>query len=292
MKIVLILGLLPLLASAHNKIVYGSDNRKEVYESAVKLQKLAESTAGMIRTSSLSLNLISTTYSYNYSTLNQGEILCPSQRFGEQPTLPICSGFLIAPDLLVTAGHCMDSEDSCSSFSWVFDYKLANSTSRFPSIKMQDVYKCKQIIKYEKDDYMDKDYAIIKLDRKVLNRKPLKLALENVQAGDQLVMIGHPSGLPTKVTDNAQVLRLQLDSFKTNLDAFHGNSGSAVFDAQTLEVVGILVRGAKDYNMVTENARTCSAVNVKPDYAGGESVSHISQIFNALMQYEYQQVIR
>ena len=35
--------------------------------------------------------------------------------------------------------------------------------------------------------------------------------------------------------------------FVTSLDAFGGNSGSGVFNANTFEMMGILVSGAKDY---------------------------------------------
>ena len=44
-----------------------------------------------------------------------------------------------------------------------------------------------------------------------------------------LVVIGHPSGLPTKIADGAWVRNNESEYyFVTNLDTFGGNSGSAV----------------------------------------------------------------
>jgi len=60
-----------------------------------------------------------------------------------------------------------------------------------------------------------------------------------------------------------------LDWFVANTDTFVGNSGSGVFDANTKELVGILVRGAQDY--VADGS--CNRVNVCPnDGCRGEDV--------------------
>ncbi len=62
-----------------------------------------------------------------------------------------------------------------------------------------------------------------------------------------LVVIGRPSGLPTKVADGAQVRSVNDVFLVANLDTYGGNSGSAVFNAVTGVVEGILVRGDTDY---------------------------------------------
>jgi V8-like Glu-specific endopeptidase len=270
-----------IVANAHNKIVYGVDNRKDLYEVEPRLQEVAQSTAAMVNNSKLGMNYIVSSSNYLASTLGQREMLCSDQRFKEQPVLAYCSGFLIAPDVLVTAGHCMDSENSCSGYSWVFGFNLASSVQVYPRVTNDNIYKCKEVIKTRLDSLTDQDYAIIKLDRPVTgNRKPLKLATRRAEVGDEILMIGHPSGLPTKIADGAQVLGQQTASFRTNLDAFHVNSGSAVFDSQSLEVIGILVRGRSDYR--TREMSSCEEVNVMAMSDGGESVSHISQVKNAL----------
>ena len=75
--------------------------------------------------------------------------------------------------------------------------------------------------------------------------------------------MGHPSGLPLKYADGARVFETENDYFSTNLDTFGGNSGSPVFNADTLEVEGILVRGDTDYVMDFEsNGERCMKVNI------------------------------
>src|SRR5690606_7248906 len=117
------------------------------------------------------------------------------------------------------------------------------------------------------------DYAVIELDRDVVGHTPLKIRRTgSVSVGDELVVIGHPAGLPVKVAGGANVRQLQQDYFVANLDTFGGNSGSAVFNLSTGEVEGILVRGEVDF--VTRNG--CRISNTCAD-AGcrGEDVTSI-----------------
>ena len=69
--------------------------------------------------------------------------------------------------------------------------------------------------------------------------------------------------------------------FSTNLDTFHVNSGSPVFNFETGVVEGILVRGALDY--VFDAASNCSRVNTifngcKDKSCALEDVTRISQV--------------
>ena len=65
-------------------------------------------------------------------------------------------------------------------------------------------------------------------------------------------MIGYPSGLPAKIIhDDATSVREHYSAdhpqFLTNLDAFAGASGSAVFRNANQELVGLLSSGEDDY---------------------------------------------
>lgn len=185
--------------------------------------------------------------------------LCEDERFQEQFSVGDCSGFLIAPDRLVTAGHCMASESECSGNKWVFDFK--EDTTQF---KKNNVYSCKKIItqKYIYNQNEVSDYAIIELDRKVEDRSPLKhRKIGRVNLNTPLVVIGHPLGLPMKIADGAKVSRmneierktkfnswlLRANYFTANLDSYGGNSGSPVFNKKTGKVEGILIQGADDF---------------------------------------------
>jgi hypothetical protein len=178
-------------------------------------------------------------------TLNRNMNICRDERFSEQPILPDCTGFLIAPDLIATAGHCVENEYQCQSFSWVFGF--VEGVTRFPE---DDVYHCKEIVnrRFSLASFITRDFAIIRLDRPVVNREPLPLRLNGrVRVGEPLGVIGHPSGLPMKVADDASVRRARIGFFYTDLDTFQGNSGSPVFNMDTGLVEGILVEGEEDY---------------------------------------------
>jgi hypothetical protein len=256
------------LASAEIEGVYGKDNRKDIYQTSNALHlRLAKSTAGMIpanmfvRTSSSFFDL------QNTKTLEQAENLCTSEPFINQPVAPICSGFLVGPDILVTAGHCYKSfatpDQVCKSFAWVFDYNMpsasANPTKNIPT---NNIYLCKQVVAAQQDGQYD--FSIIKLDRKVVGREPLKFRTSGkVSNSASLVVIGHPTALPTKIDDNGKVLaNTQPTKFITNLDTFHGNSGSAVFDASSGLLEGILIMGRSDYlPSIASNPNSCKIVN-------------------------------
>ncbi|UXR64545.1 serine protease [Bdellovibrio bacteriovorus] len=259
--------------------IYGDDNRSDLYEvQKEEVRAVAASTAALIGKEHLQNN-DSNGYYHKGSTLGHEKKLCPEERFIDQPALSDCSGFLVGEDLLVTAGHCILSANSCNSFYFVFDYKMDNAHVGPKFSSYDDVYSCKKIIERKLSDAAD--YALIRLNRPVKGRKPLRLQARSAQAGDTLYAIGYPSGLPTKVADNATVRTSYSDYFVANLDTFSGNSGSAVFNAETNEVNGILVRGDDDFRY--DRARRCNVTNRCPDDScNGEHITHISFIIKAL----------
>lgn len=186
-------------------------------------------------------------------TLRRNMNICPHERFSEQTILPDCTGFLIAPDVLITAGHCVETEFQCRNSSWVFGFK--EGVERLPH---RDVYRCQEIITqgFSLLSFITKDYAMLKLDRPVEGRRPLPIRTSGrARIGDPLAVIGHPSGLPLKVADEASVRRSRIAFFYTDLDTFQGNSGSPVINLDTSEVEGILVEGEEDYTF--DSTRGC-----------------------------------
>ena len=278
MKVIGALCLLTSLgAHANTRIIYGEDNRVDTLNSTSTLfRKLADSTAAMVENEKITLR--GNTAELNGVTLQERFSLCDKERFIEQPSIAYCSGFLVAPDVMATAGHCMDSIGQCENFSWVFNYKITERGQTAVSIPTSEVYACKSIIAYQYG--AGRDFALIKLDRPVSGHAPVKLAQQEATIGAPLVLIGHPSGLPQKIADGAQVMSLHNGGFRANLDAFQINSGSAVFHARSGELVGILVNGLTDYR--ANEGLACTEVNVVPDTRGGEGVSAASQ-FAALV---------
>jgi V8-like Glu-specific endopeptidase len=259
------------------KVIYGEDNRVDVVNSTnASFIELSRSTAAMIPNGNLKR------ISYRFSEIKAPTLkergICESERFSNQLTGANCSGFLVGPDLLVTAGHCITKFTDCLSNKWVFDYKVDHEEQNKMEIPVSNIYSCRRIISRSLNTTTKEDYALIKLSRPVRDRHPLKFRTSGkVAVGDPLVVIGHPTGLPTKIADGAQVRRLQPKFFIANLDTYGGNSGSAVFNVNTLEVEGILVRGEQDY--VYNSARKCDVSKIcKDEGCRGEDVTYITNI--------------
>ena len=266
------------------KVIYGNDDRLDVFEAVNPLHlELARSTAAMIPNGAVRMNGDIATIG---GTTLEGRGMCSSERFADQVTAANCSGFLVGPDLLVTAGHCIRSTSDCAGSKWVFDFNIssADANPAVITVNASSVYSCARIIQQRLDRSTQDDFALIRLDRAVTDRAPLTFRTSGkVETGTELVVIGHPTGLPTKIADGAIVRNNNPQAFfSSNLDTYGGNSGSAVFDTNTGIVEGILVRGETDYTF--DSRRGCRVSYLCPnDGCRGEDVTRITNI-SALME--------
>lgn len=261
------------------KVVYGQDDRLDIYEATNPLYiRLAKSTAAMIPNDRLISTEDDRVLGLTGDDLESMGI-CQSARFSEQKTSANCSGFLVGKDLLVTAGHCMENKSDCSGSKWLFDYKTGFTNDSIDTVLKENVYECAEIIEQVLNFETDNDFALIRLKRAVAGRAPLKFRTKGKVANRaKLVVIGHPTGLPTKIADGAYVRGNDKENFfVSNLDTFGGNSGSPVFDARTGIVEGILVRGENDYVtddiLGCETPKKCTNRNCR-----GEDVTRITNI--------------
>lgn len=258
------------------KVIYGKDNRHDLYSyTNPKIVSLAKSTVALVKASDLQkTSSLSTLLAESYQ---ESMGLCSSERFKDQPAGAFCSGFLVAPNKIMTAGHCIESNLDCSETKFVFDYAMKDAKNARLSFSNAQIYSCKKILG-RKLTANGLDYAVIELDRAVVGRAPLKLSKNTaLKVASKVFVIGHPSGLPTKITDSAKVRTINKTDgfFVTNLDTYGGNSGSAVFNALTHEVEGILVRGEEDF----ASMGMCRISNqVGEDSGRGEDVTLISQV--------------
>lgn len=283
MKKFLILILVPQLlwaqslSSYRDKVIYGDDNREEIYNSTHPHAKLAQATAALIEDPLLNLPQDGQIQIMGKSLIEDFS-LCSYERFAEQTATALCSGFLVGPDLLLTAGHCLERDGTCAKKQkWVFNYQLHSAQDKFIYVKADDIYSCAKVLESEQGH--KNDYALIRLDRVVKGRKPLALSQRPRLSKDTaLFMIGHPLGMPAKITAGAHVRQENSTAFFTaDLDAYAGNSGSAVFNEENGEVEGILVSGEADF--LTDTRRDCQYSNVcTGDSCEGESVQKISHI--------------
>jgi len=238
------------VAVSSPRVIYGEDDRRDLFDSHndPKLIELARSTAILVRKSDLKPEAQQFRLPKDTFGVSQG--LCESEPFFEQPTPGFCSGFLVGDDLFVTAGHCITDAGMCAGVSMIFDYGYDQQGKDLSTVDADNVYYCKSIVSRAQGSGNGKDYAVVKLDRPVVGREPLKLRREGtISKGDPVTVIGHPSGLPTKITSGAKVRTndSNLPYFVANIDSYGGNSGSAVFNTSNGEVEGILVRGETDF---------------------------------------------
>ncbi len=259
-------------------VIYGTDDRKDVFEEYdLSLQSLADSTLAMVHDNRLQ-SLPDGRVKLMYSQFSVVRNLCMDERFSHQPTSPYCSAFLVGPDLVATASHCLTIMP-CNEAHFVFGFKMKSEHEIGDTFDESEHYRCKQVLKSEYS--ASQDYALLKLDRPVLGHKSLSLGLDPVQKGQTLFGIGHPAGLPTKIMENGIVREISSGFFKTTLDAFGGSSGSPVFDGKSHKVVGILVRGDDDF--VYDGANRCNRSRIcGEDECRGEDVTQIEYIVKAI----------
>ncbi len=265
------------LAGIEPHVIYGDDNRLDLYQvTSTKLLNLARSTAAIFDRADLKQQA---SY-FEILTGNFAEEMrvCRQEPFAEQQAGAVCSAFLISDNLVATAGHCVKVND-CEKVAFVFDHSMLSANQDVKTINNENIFFCDRIMKREQTSVVD--YAIIRLDRSVPGREPLSFAQSYPSVGTPTTVIGHPGGLPTKVADGGVIRRTQTGYFVTDLDAYGGNSGSPVLNSQTLEVMGILVRGEKDYVFDPENDCSLSKRCGQAD-CEGEEVTHISYVQEAL----------
>lgn len=264
-----------------DKVVYGTDGRMEVFEAQAPMNIWAKSTA--IQVPSTAIKIEGDYFRLSSTLFHDSNKLCDSVSYGWQPSPGRCSGFLVAPDILVTAGHCITSKIDCSNFYWIFDYTINQDGTINDLFTEKQVYRCTEIIAQQLDRKTKNDFAIIRLDKKVRDRNPLKFrTVGTVADNSDLVVIGNPSGIPTKITIGG-TMRTNDNPifFSANLDTFSGNSGSAVFDMNSGLVEGILVRGEGDF--IFNPARSCYVIKeCREGECRGEDVTRITNITSYL----------
>jgi V8-like Glu-specific endopeptidase len=262
------------------EVIYGDDNRTDFYsEKDASLRTLSESTVALMSSSQIGaeVNGLRPLTGANYGA-SLG--LCSDERFTEQNTGAFCSGFLIADDLVVTAGHCITDLKECGETSFVFGYRVAAPGVLPVSIPSNEVYSCASLI-HTQSPSDGADFAIVKLDRPVPNHAPLLPRLNgDVKVGDSLTVMGYPEGLPLKFAGGAVRSVNTPGFFVTNVDTYGGNSGSAILNSKTHEVEGVLVRGEKDFEWTAQGC--ARSYRCKADACRGEDVTRIGEVLKAL----------
>ena len=291
------IAILALLTSSNamanqieTKAIYGNDDRQDFYQvQDTRLLHLAKSTVALINSSMVKMRPRSPNARLVAPTFAESMELCEDEPFRDQPAAAFCSGSLVGPDLVLTAGHCLRDQDACADTKFVFDFAVEsrpnrNQWRRNPTTTVEvpktSVYSCGQLLGREQQT-LGPDWAIVKLDRPVTDRPFLHVRRQGaVAANDGVLVIGYPSGIPVKISGGAKVRTVSPNGFfLTDLDTYSGNSGSPVFNAQTLDIEGILVRGEADF---VARGR-CNVSNVcNQNDCRGEDVTLVSEVLHMI----------
>jgi len=150
-------------------VVYGEDDRVEVFNHPdAELRRIArESIVALIPTFRIERDPDGT-YALYTESLRELHGLCRDELFVNQPAAASCSGVLIDDDLVLTAGHCIDSRMPCDGYAYVFNYHLDDPT-HLAVIRDEDVYSCARVVSDGRPlvgDYTP-DFAVVQLDRPV-----------------------------------------------------------------------------------------------------------------------------
>jgi hypothetical protein len=236
------------LAQDRQRVIYGVDNRQDLYQvKSSRVQAAAKAVVALVKAADLtrendgSYTLTTEPYSEAYQ-------LCGNEPFFSQPLGCFCSGFLVAPDVVATAGHCVKSQADLTNIRFVFGFRMIDAEHARTHFPANDVYAGATLIGRQLSQD-GTDWALVRLDRAVVGRTPVKLRTSGKVGNKQsLFVVGHPSGLPQKYAPGARVRdNTPAPFFVANLDTYGGNSGSPVFNSSTRTVEGILVRGENDF---------------------------------------------
>ena len=158
--------------------------------------------------------------------------MCPGEPLFEEPSLAACSGVRVAPDMVLTARHCVERVPCQSmSVSGLFD----------GSSDPDAVLSCFEVL-FE-DEALD--VAVIGLDGDPAPGRAVVVP-GLIYGPIPAVFVSHPLGVSIRIDLDAQV-RPSSDpgQFWARADAFSGSSGGGIFLSDGA-LAGILVAGLSD----------------------------------------------
>ena len=279
-------------AQITTKAIYGPDDRREPSEvQSDRIRGWADSTVALFQAEKVTVDAEKKQAALATNPFTTAVVKTPDNPWGESVELcqqegykgqakgAFCSGSLVGEDLIMTAGHCVEDEESCKSgIKFVFGFRSDKEGQIPASVSSEEVYGCSKLVA-KKLEGSGPDFAIVKLDRPVKDHPVLRIRRAGKPpVGSPLTVIGHPVGLPTKVAGGASIRKNDAGGYLIgNLDTYGGNSGSAVINTVTGEVEGILVRGETDF-VYDEKSKCAKSMRKMDDTGRGEDVTLAEQV--------------
>jgi len=210
--------------------------------------------------------------------------MCMDEAFVEDKTVGDCTGFLVAKNLLLTAGHCVKSESACSKRTIIFNFHHQNQST----VRSSDLYFCKSIA--ARLEAHEGDLALIELDRVVeLNQSQALLKIEDFvpETKESMRILSHPFGVSLKLSVLESSPEHDGTFFFAQADVSGGSSGAPVFHPATGKLAGVVVGGESD--LVWDEKSQCNRNKVCEDYrCKGEKFASPSTVLKLMNAYQTQ----
>lgn len=280
-----------LFAVAASAAIFGNNDIIPAEQATPVVRAASASVAFMIPKSNVSPVKDGKRDLVRFNTAGSAWGLCPGEPLGSEflPALG-CSGFLVAEDQIMTAGHCVlpkpgkaaaERTSLCENFLWYFGHLTEGGKLRTREIPAEQFVECKEVIQAEYDVQaafkpgtkeldpnsvrLGNDLALVRLAGKV-TRPVLPLARSLPQAGEELSALGFPFYTPMKAS-RGQVMAIEGPYYRANIDALEGYSGGPALNAGG-EVTGVIVRTVPTESLIMKTeGKACRVLN-RCDEAG------------------------
>lgn len=247
-----ILCLLALILTSPTYALYDEDNRVDFYKiQDEKLKDTARAMAFQIYKDELKGWTFNRYWEIVAAPLTNSGV-CRQERFSDHPKMRNdCSGVLIGAKQLLLPGNCI-TPHYCKNdlFYWMFNYHLDSSGPFSMDRKREHFYKCEKVLKQVYNPNTAISYAVIELNKEVTGISPVKLSQEiTISPETELIAIGHPAGMPLKAAGDAYVTDQTDAHFLVSSDIAGKSKGTAIFNAKTYELEGMLINGRAHFEM-------------------------------------------
>ncbi len=280
-----------------------TDRRRDLYRTAQERLGVARAAAALVATDRLAWDAGQERWTLTEPVRLGDQGLCRKELFWHQPKVARCSGFLVAPDVVATAAHCVGGRvvrptrnavaSVLAATLVAFDFGMTAADA--PRVRCAESETYAPPFRWNKDqvirpvEILDRvyvengeDFALVRLERAVSGRAPAALSRVPYEVGDELYGIGAPTGLPLKEAYDGLVIKVGASTFLANLDLFQSNSGSPV--STVSGVVGIAARGGMDFVASSEGGQPCfkSRVYLPTESHGWETITAAAKLLPCL----------